>query len=210
MNINITELVSVLVSVLVANIVSLVTIIGFFVSFSNNRRSIAQTLDGSSEWRKKLFTACSKEKIDMSDVHLLRTSLRYVKYKDKMKIYSFNWFSNESIRFCNSLIAKSCFIKNIELEYEEQEIVRSIIRCLLKNHWEYRSGFYILKGRYNAKQTKVVEDTTKYISRFTQEYFITEEKGKNDNFKITFPDTDKNKDNEDKINDFLKKLEEID
>lgn len=203
MNINITEW----VSELVKNIVPVLTIIGFFVTLRINRRSMEQILDGSSEWRKKLFAACSKEKIDMSDVHLLRTSLRYKKYKGKTKNYSFNWFSNESIRFCNSLIAKSCFIENRELEYEEQEIVRSIIRCLLKNHWEYRSGFHILKVIYNAKNREVVEETTNYIKQFTEEYF---QFGKESNFKITFTDADKDADKEDKINNFFRKLEEDD
>ena len=182
------------VTVIVTSIAPLITIIGFFVSFRINRRSMEQILDGSSEWRKSLFRACSKKEIDMSDIHLLRTCLRYVKYKKNTKEYSFNWFSNESIRFCNSLIAQSYLKKEIELKCEEQEIVRSIIRCLLKNHWEYRSRFYNRKDRHNAKKNIVVEDTTKYIRQFTKDYFGSENKK-----------TDTNK--KDKISGFLGKLE---
>lgn len=157
--------------VIAACITSLVTFIGFFVSSRTNVRSMKQILDGSSEWRKSLFKACSKKNIDMNDVHLLRTSLRYIKHPSVSEELSFNWFTNESITFCNNLIACDYSKKHFKLSYEEKEIVRLIIRCLLKNHWEYSNRFYAKKDKMNAGDNEIVRETTLYINGFTNEYF---------------------------------------
>lgn len=152
-------------------ITTLVALIGIFVSLKVNARSMKQILDGSSEWRKSLFKACSKKEIDMNDVHLLRTSLRYIKNSSNPIESSFNWFTNESITFCNRLIARDYSKKYFKLNYEEKEIVRLIIRCLLKNHWEYSNRFYAKKDKMNAKPNEIVKETARYINRFTNEHF---------------------------------------
>ena len=152
-------------------ITTIVALIGLFVTINVNARSMKQILDGSSEWRKSLFKACSKKEIDMNDVHLLRTSLRYIKHPSDSEELSFNWFTNESITFCNNLIACDYSKKCFKLSYEDKEIVRLIIRCLLKNHWEYSNRFYAKKDKMNAKTNDIVKDTTLHINEFTNEYF---------------------------------------
>lgn len=157
--------------IIAAVITSSVTLIGFLISVSVNARNMKQILDGSSEWRKSLFRACSKEKIDMNDVHLLRTSLRYIKNPSNPTELSFNWFTNQSISFCNDLIASDYSKKKFKLNYDNEEIVRLIIRCLLKNHWEYSNRFYTKKDKMNAKPNEIVKETAVYINGFTTEYF---------------------------------------
>ena len=157
--------------VIAASITSLVTLIGFFVSSRISIRSMKQILDGSSEWRKSLFRSCSKNEIDMDDVHLLRTSLRYVEYPGEPATFSFNWFSNESIRFCDNLIAKKYANTDFQPEDSDKEIVRLIIRCLLKNHWEYSSRLYTQREKNNREENEVIRDTVRYIVQFTDNYF---------------------------------------
>lgn len=164
-----------------ACITSFFTVIGFFITIIVTTRNINQTLDGSSEWRKNLFKACSKKEIDMDDIHLLRTSLRYAKYPQKTVEYSFNWFSNKSIEFCNRLIAKDNSTEDFKLEFPEQEITRMIIRCLLKNHWEYSKVFYPLKTRYNNKKNRVIRVTTENIKLWESEFFELDGKDGEDN-----------------------------
>lgn len=170
------------VQVIAACITSSVTLIGFFITAKMTTRNMRQTLDGSSDWRKSLFKVCSKKKISMDDIHLLRTSLRYAAYPSESKEYCFNWFSSKSIEFCNSLIARDYCLKEnekdkeLDLDYSEQEITRLIIRCLLKNHWEYSNGFYTRKEKYNAQENEVIKVTTNNIRKFTEIYFQSEEK----------------------------------
>lgn len=65
------------------------------------------SLDSESDWRKTLFKAAGSEEITMKEVQLLRTALRYGKVDDvKIKIYSFFWFTNLVIDFCDHLRKK--------------------------------------------------------------------------------------------------------
>ena len=64
-------------------------------------------LDSESEWRKILFKVASSEEITMKEVQLLRTAVRYGKVDDsKVKMYSFFWFTNLVIDFCDHLRRK--------------------------------------------------------------------------------------------------------
>ena len=71
---------------------------------------------------------------------------------------TFNWFSNKSIEFCDTLIKRSKYNKKL-LSFEEQEITRLIIRCLLRNNQEFserplffKNGTTTRKNLYLEKQ----------------------------------------------------------
>lgn len=156
-------------------ITSLVTCFGFYLSSKFTKRNIKQSLDGASEWRKNLFIACSKKDISIDEIQLLRTSLRFSIFPGKVKEYSFNWFSNKSIEFCDSLIDSYYENGSFELSPEEQKIARLIIRCLLKNHWEYSEQLSPDKKYYNNEVREVVEITTKEIRKYNTEFFSVDD-----------------------------------
>ena len=114
-------------------------IISGIVAFIALSTAYRRSLDLESEWRKTLFKAAGSEKITMEGVQLLRTALRYGKVDGaKVKMYSFFWFTNLVIDFCDYLREKKKQCKKVEylLEDEEQEVIRIFIRCLLKHNWE--------------------------------------------------------------------------
>lgn len=152
-------------------ITSLVTCFGFYLSSKFTKRNIKQSLDGASEWRKNLFIACSKKDISIDEIQLLRTSLRFSIFPGKVKEYSFNWFSNKSIEFCDSLIDSYYENGSSELSPNDQKIARLIIRCLLKNHWEYSEQLSPDKKYYNSEIGVVVKTTTIEIRNYTNDYF---------------------------------------
>lgn len=158
-------------TIIASCITSFVTLIGFYISSKITERNIKQSLDGESEWRKNLFIACSKKRIEIDEIQLLRTSLRFSKYPGEVKVYSFNWFSNQSIEFCDSLIDKDYENEEFKLTPEAQKITRLIIRCLLKNHWEYNEQLSPEKSYYNSEVKEIIKITTKEIRKYTNYYF---------------------------------------
>lgn len=137
-----------LIATITSGIVAIVTLITTY------RRS----LDSESEWRKMLFTAAGSEEITMKEVQLLRTAVRYGKVDDsKVKIYSFFWFTNLVIDFCDHLRKKKkpYFKNRYLLTEEEQEVIRIFIRCLLKHNWE-------VNEKLKAKLLRRI-DETKYM-----------------------------------------------
>ena len=112
-------------------------IISGIVAFIALSTAYRRSLDLESEWRKTLFKAAGSEEITMEGVQLLRTALRYGKVDGaKVKMYSFFWFTNLVIDFCDYLREKKKQCKKVEylLEEEEQEVIRIFIRCLLKHN----------------------------------------------------------------------------
>ena len=86
-----------LIATITSGIVAIVT------SITTYKRS----LDSDSDWRKMLFKAAGSEEITMKEVQLLRTAVRYGKVDDvKDKMYSFFWFTNLVIDFCDHLRKK--------------------------------------------------------------------------------------------------------
>ena len=82
-------------------------IISGIVAFIALSTVYRRSLDLESEWRKTLFKAAGSAEITMEEVQLLRTALRYGKVDDsKVKIYSFFWFTNLVIDFCDHLRRK--------------------------------------------------------------------------------------------------------
>ena len=137
-------------------------IISGIVAFIALSTVYRRSLDLESEWRKTLFKAAGSEEITMEEVQLLRTALRYGKVDDsKVKIYSFFWFTNLVIDFCDHLRKKKkSFFKNRYLLTEaEQEIIRIFIRCLLKHNWEVNENLKAKLLRRRIDETKYMKES---------------------------------------------------
>lgn len=148
----------------ITTVTALISTITSFCALYMSLRNTNQLLHNSSGWRSKLFDAASKREIGMEEINLLRTSLRYQKIQNT-KEGTFNWFSNESIEFCDRLISKD--IKKdtrFSLSFEEQEVTRLIIRCLLRNDQKFSEKYFVSKKFSNhfVKQPLIIE-TTKTI-----------------------------------------------
>lgn len=93
---------------------------------------------------------------------MLRIALRYGKVDDsKVKIYSFFWFTNLVIDFCDHLRKKkkSFFTNRYLLKEEEQEIIRIFIRCLLKHNWEVNENLKAKLLRRRIDETKYMKES---------------------------------------------------
>ena len=137
-------------------------IISGIVAFIALSTAYRRSLDLESEWRKTLFKAAGSEEITMEEVQLLRTALRYGKVDDaKVKIYSFFWFTNLVIDFCDHLRKKKkSFFKNrYLLTEEEQEVIRIFIRCLLKHNWEVNENLKAKLLRKRIDETKYMKES---------------------------------------------------
>lgn len=137
-------------------------IISGIVAFIALSTAYRRSLDLESEWRKTLFQAAGSEEITMEEVQLLRTALRYGKVDDtKVKIYSFFWFTNLVIDFCDYLREKKKQCKKGEylLEEEEQEVIRIFIRCLLKHNWEVNENLKAKLLRKRIDETKYMKES---------------------------------------------------
>lgn len=137
-------------------------IISGIVAFIALSTAYRRSLDLESEWRKTLFQAAGSEEITMKEVQLLRTALRYEKVDNtKVKIYSFFWFTNLVIDFCDYLREKKKQCKKGEylLEEEEQEVIRIFIRCLLKHNWEVNENLKAKLLRRRIDETKYMKES---------------------------------------------------
>ena len=137
-------------------------IISGIVAFIALSTAYRRSLDLESEWRKTLFKAAGSEEITMEEVQLLRTALRYGKVDDsKVKIYSFFWFTNLVIDFCDYLRRKkkSFFRNRYLLTDEEQEVIRIFIRCLLKHNWEVNENLKAKLLRRRIDETKYMKES---------------------------------------------------
>lgn len=137
-------------------------IISGIVAFIALSTAYRRSLDLESEWRKTLFQAAGSEEITMEGVQLLRTALRYGKVDDaKVKMYSFFWFTNLVIDFCDHLREKKKQCKKGEylLEEEEQEVIRIFIRCLLKYNWEVNENLKAKLLRRRIDETKYMKES---------------------------------------------------
>lgn len=137
-------------------------IISGIVAFIALSTAYRRSLDLESEWRKTLFQAAGSEEITMEEVQLLRTALRYGKVDDtKVKMYSFFWFTNLVIDFCDYLREKKKQCKKGEylLEEEEQEVIRIFIRCLLKHNWEVNENLKAKLLRKRIDETKYMKES---------------------------------------------------
>ena len=137
-------------------------IISGIVAFIALSTAYRRSLDLESDWRKTLFQAAGSEEITMEEVQLLRTAVRYGKVDDtKVKMYSFFWFTNLVIDFCDYLREKKKQCKKGEylLEEEEQEVIRIFIRCLLKHNWEVNENLKAKLLRRRIDETKYMKES---------------------------------------------------
>lgn len=134
-------------------------IVPMFTLYTNYRSS----LDSISGWRSKLFDAASAKEITLKEVQVLRTALRYEPTREVQE-YTFAWISNIMIDYCDYISLKYFEHYETSLLYQEQEIIRVFIRCLLKYHWEYNatmvSSLKFLKVYYkDSKQPEYIRET---------------------------------------------------
>ena len=135
---------------------------GIIASIITSSITYRRSLDSESDWRKILFKAAGSEEITMEEVQLLRTALRYGKVDDtKVKMYSFFWFTNLVIDFCDHLRRKkkSFFRNRYLLTDEEQEVIRIFIRCLLKHNWEVNENLKAKLLRKRIDETKYMKES---------------------------------------------------
>lgn len=164
----------------ITTVTALIFAISSFCALYMSLRNTNQLLHSSSGWRSKLFDAASKREIGMEEINLLRTLLRYQKVQNT-KEGTFNWFSNESIEFCDRLISKDTQKDTrFSLSFEEQEVTRLIIRCLLRNDQKFSEKFFVTKKISNrfVRQPLIIE-TTKTIRDYG--FFKISESSKGDN-----------------------------
>ena len=135
---------------------------GIIASIITSSTTYRRSLDSESDWRKMLFKAAGSEEITMKEVQLLRTAVRYGKVDDaKVKMYSFFWFTNLVIDFCDHLRRKKkTFFRNrYLLTDEEQEVIRIFIRCLLKHNWEVNENLKAKLLRRRIDETKYMKES---------------------------------------------------
>ena len=135
---------------------------GIIASIITSSTTYRRSLDSESDWRKMLFKAAGSEEITMKEVQLLRTAVRYGKVDDaKVKMYSFFWFTNLVIDFCDYLRRKKKpYIKNRYLLTEaEQEVIRIFIRCLLKHNWEVNEHLTLKLLKRKNRETKYIKES---------------------------------------------------
>ena len=157
-------------------------IISGIVAFIALSTVYRRSLDLESDWRKTLFKAAGSEEITMKEVQLLRTAVRYGKVDDaKVKMYSFFWFTNLVIDFCDYLRRKKKpYIKNRYLLTEaEQEVIRIFIRCLLKHNWEVNKNLKAKLLRRRIDETKYMKES---YEKAYEEYEKAYEKMENKKF----------------------------
>lgn len=128
--------------------------------------TIKQSLSNESGWRSKIFDAASKGYITYREVYTMRTALRYGPKKNPKK-FSYDYLTNFAIEYCDYLIEKKrdwekklnseIKPKNTELKltHVEQEITRIILRCMLKNHWDFNSSMVPSIFKYKSNQDEI-------------------------------------------------------
>ena len=135
---------------------------GIIASIITSSTTYRRSLDSESDWRKMLFKAAGSEEITMKEVQLLRTAVRYGKVDDaKVKMYSFFWFTNLVIDFCDHLRRKkkSFFRNRYLLTDEEQEVIRIFIRCLLKHNWEDNEHLILKLLKRKNREIKYIKES---------------------------------------------------
>ena len=135
---------------------------GIIASIITSSTMYRRSLDSESDWRKMLFKAAGSEEITMKEVQLLRTAVRYGKVDDaKVKMYSFFWFTNLVIDFCDHLRRKKkTFFRNrYLLTDEEQEVIRIFIRCLLKHNWEDNEHLILKLLKRKNREIKYIKES---------------------------------------------------
>ncbi|MEI3637962.1 hypothetical protein Tome2F_10690 [Lactococcus lactis subsp. lactis] len=163
---------NVLVSGLIGSLLTI--IVTMFIVPRTNKKALADSLDSKSEWRKSLFQAASREAITMSDVYLLRASLRYKahSYSEGIEINSnsydfemtFDNITKKMIDFCDNLEIKSDKKGGkLSLSKKEQKEVRIYLRYLLKAHWEWNLHPDSFIFKHEKNKAKVIREVLKQV-----------------------------------------------
>ncbi|WP_270220310.1 hypothetical protein [Lactococcus lactis] len=169
---------NVLVSGLIGSLLTI--IVTMFIVPRTNKKALSDSLDSKSEWRKSLFQAVSREEITMSDVYLLRASLRYKahSHSEDIKINS-NSYDFE-LTFDNITKMMIDFCEEMELNYPpnyrlkrngikrtlgktDSKKLRIYLRYLLKAHWEWNLHPDSFIFKHEKSKAKVIREVLKQI-----------------------------------------------
>lgn len=146
------------------------------------------SLDSKSGWRQKLFDLASKEKIDIGDVYLLRTTLRYTKNdKGCYEKYSFKYMSNQITSFCEEIIKNN--ITNDERLYSTKKTnsfqIKKSEDVFYKLH-EYNEVVTIEESElFNKHEKEIVRIYARYLLKNHWEVYSSKVLFLNNNFKIS-------------------------
>ncbi|MEG1056860.1 hypothetical protein [Lactococcus sp.] len=172
---------NILSGIIIAVLTSVITaILTSFIVPRANKRSLADSLDSKSEWRKSLFQAVSKENITMDDVYLLRASLRYKAhgYSEGIEINSdsyeyeltFDNITKKMIEFCEDMELN--YPPNYRLKHQgikrtlsktDSKKVRIYLRYLLKAHWEWNLHPDSFIFKHEKDKAKVIREVLKQV-----------------------------------------------
>lgn len=155
----------------------------FWYTNSHHKRTMLNSLDSKSEWRKKLFEIAGKRDIRLDDVYQLRAALRFNrKNVNDKKLSTFDKVNIIIIEYCKTMTNENN-IDNIvydkQLKLHEKEIIRLFCRYLLADHWEKNHNRnHIFED--NKKEKELCNYT---LRQFNQLFEYTKNKSNNENEK---------------------------
>lgn len=128
-------------------IIPIATVIGTsFVTWRIAKKELSNSLDGKSEWRKRIFDAASKTDMTLDDVYLLRTALRYkarqgsvlISSQSDEEMLTFDNITYTMIEFCEHTVENngSSEYCKFNLDIKTSEKIRIYFRYLLKENWD--------------------------------------------------------------------------
>lgn len=123
----------------------------------HHKRTMLNSLDSKSEWRKKLFEIAGKNDIKLDDIYQLRAALRFnSKNVTDEKLSDFDKVNIIIIEYCKKLTNENN-IKNMvydkQIKLHDKEIIRLFCRYLLADHWEKNHNRkHIFKNKNKEKE----------------------------------------------------------
>ncbi|MDW4502966.1 hypothetical protein QI113_12275 [Staphylococcus saprophyticus] len=168
-----------------STITLILSLLALLISIYNASRNLLDSMDSKSEYRKKLFEASAKNKINDDDYLFLRSTMRYkAKTKSLSPIFikDFKEFNQQKIKslqpfdYMTAFIIKFCesndqFIKMKDHENNDvficknAENFRILCRYVLKHHWESNNHSIF---QYKAKDKFILmNDTIILLNKYT-------------------------------------------
>lgn len=164
-----------IVSALVAAIVALL----------NNRRSLQDSLDSKSGWRKELFKVASKTFLTTDDIYLILAALRYqpkVEWKkdeekmpkdfQEMTAYMYHTLNDmlKNYLYDYTKVSTDKIEESIKvLNNKDTDTVRLLAKYLLKHHWEDLGNGYFGRLEFKImKEDEIIEEVFKIVEKNKQ------------------------------------------
>lgn len=152
-------------------------VVSAIVALLNNRRTLQDSLDTKSGWRKEIFNVASNTYITTDHVYLLLAALRYEPHqvwgentnsepRDFSEMTSYIHYKLKAItkRYqCSSCKenngSKKKGMKPHILDEIDSEIVRMIAKYLLKHHWENLGHGHLGRLKFRVmKEAEIIKE----------------------------------------------------